>query len=158
VIAPTFAGTTLDTPTLGGEVAGGLARAGHVIVDVGGDDVGATALGRYRDLLATRTFELWYVVNANRNLTQTAGEALEIMRQIEAVTGLAVTGIINNTHLQDETTTDTVRAGERFGQAVADEAGVPLVCVTVPVGLDGDGLTTPVDLRYPTTIYVRPPW
>jgi hypothetical protein len=159
LIAPTFARTTLDTPTLSPAIAGAFEnREGFVLVDAGGDDVGATALGRYRDQVTAREYDFLYVVNANRNLTQTVAEALEILGEIEAVTGFCATGIVNNTHLQTETTQSTVQAGEEFGFACARESGLPLVCVTVPAGLPGKGLQTPSELRYPTMRYVTPPW
>jgi hypothetical protein len=159
VIAPLFARTTLDTPALSPAIAGAFAsQSGITIVDVGGDDVGATALGTYRSQILARDHDFLYVVNANRNLTQTPTEALAIMHEIEAVTGLRFTGIINNTHLQNETTCETIEKGEAFGEACAAEAGLPLVCVCVPEDMDCTSLKTPEALRYPTRIYVKPPW
>jgi hypothetical protein len=131
---------------------------GTVLIDVGGDDVGATALGRFRHQIQARDYEMLYVVNANRNLTPTSQDALEILHEIEAVSGLRVTGIINNTHLQYETTCETVKAGEEFGLTCAQEAELPLVCVSVPESLECEGLRTPPEQQYRSRIYVRPPW
>ncbi|MCL2491475.1 MAG: ParA family protein [Coriobacteriia bacterium] len=158
VIAPTFAGTTLDTPVLSAALSGVFERDGFVLVDAGGDDVGATAMGRYRQQIGARDFEMLYVVNANRNLTVQAAGALEVMREIEAVCGLNATGIVNNTHLQNETTCETILQGEPFGVECAQLTGLPLVCVSVPKGMECDGMTTPPEKQYPTEIYVKPPW
>ena len=158
LIAPTFAGTTLDTPTLGPEIAGAFERDGFVLVDVGGDDVGATALGRYRAHLKAGEYDLLYVVNANRNLTQTPEEALQVLRDIETVCGLTSTGIANNTHLQRETTCATIERGLAFGDACANQAGLPLKLVAVPKNLDCSELGLAPELWYPTEIYVTPPW
>ena len=158
IIAPLFAGTTLDTPTLSAALGGVFEREGYVLVDAGGDDVGATALGRYRAQIKARDYDLLYVVNANRNLTQTADEAIEVLREIEAVCGLCASGIANNTHLQTETTCATIEKGEPFGEQCAQQAELPLVCVTVPEGLECKELTTPEDKRYPTKTFVKPPW
>jgi len=162
IIAPTYARTTLDTPSLGAATAGAFEQtedAGrYTLIDVGGDDAGATALGRFRHQLKSREYDMLYVVNANRNLTQSVDEALEVLAEIEAVTGLQATGIINNTHLQVETTCETIKAGELFGQQCAKQSGLPLVCMTVPAGVECEGLSTPEALRYPTKIYVKQPW
>jgi len=158
VIAPTFARTTLDTPTLGPEVSGSFERHGYVLVDAGGDDVGATALGRYRHLIDTRPFDLLYVVNANRNLTQKPDQAVEVLREIEAACGLRATGIVNNTHLQNETTCETIAHGLSFGEACADQAGLPQVFVTVPRNLNYSGSDLLPEWWYPTEVYVKPPW
>jgi len=159
VVAPIFARTTLDNPALSPAIAGAFEESdGYVLIDVGGDDVGATALGRFRALLASRAYDLLYVVNRNRNLTPTPADALGILHEIEAVTGLKATGIINNTHLQFETSCETVRAGEAFGTECARLAELPLVCVSVPAGIMCEGLSTPKDLQYPTQIYVKPLW
>jgi len=158
VIAPTFANTTLDTPTLSPAIAGAFERDGYVLIDAGGDDVGATALGRYRHLVTARPHAMLYVVNANRNLTQTPEEALEVLREIEAVCGIGATALVNNTHLGVETTCDTVARGLAFGQECAEQAGLPLAFVTVPRHLDCSELGLAPELWYPTEIYVKPPW
>jgi hypothetical protein len=171
VIAPTFAGTTLDNPVLSPAIAGALdtesktdastkdfGDRGYLIMDVGGDDVGATALGMFASRIENRDHDFLYVVNKNRNLTQTPAEALEILSEIERVTRLKATGIINNTHLQSETTCETVEAGEAFGRDCAQQSGLPLMCVSVPENQACSNLTTPKDQQYATRIYVKPPW
>ena len=129
VVAPTFAATTLDAPSLPAALGGALEREGRVIVDVGGDDAGATALGRFRAQIAARDYDLLYVVNARRNLTSTPQEAVAILREIEDACGLQATGIVDNTHLQNETT-DAIRAqGETFAAEVARQTDLPLVSI-----------------------------
>jgi len=159
VVSPTFAGTTLDNPALSPAIAGAFEKQeGFIIIDVGGDDVGATALGRFRGLIQSREHDLLYVVNRYRNLTPAPADALDILYEIEAATGLKATGIVNNTHLQLETSCETVRGNEMFGSICSHEAGLPLVCVSVPAGIECEGLDTPEGKRYPTEIYVKPPW
>ena len=158
VIAPLFAGTTLDSPALSAQLGGVFDRDGYVLIDAGGDDVGATALGRYRHQINERDHDMLSVVNAKRNLTLQAHEALEVMRQIESVCGVQTTGIVNNTHLQSLTTYETICSGETFGSECAHLADIDLVCVTVPADLDCVDLATPAEKLYPTQIYVRPPW
>ena len=169
LIAPTFAGTTLDTPTLPPEVAAAFGHAGPVIFDAGGDDVGATALGVYHDQFrqAADASELafYYVVNHNRNLTGDASDAVAVAREIEATTRLKLTGVINNSHLQDQTDLAVVLRGYQFGRDVAAMMGLPLVATTIPIALlpaarlspDFAAATDQAAL-YPVSRLVLPPW
>ncbi|MCL2654615.1 MAG: ParA family protein [Coriobacteriia bacterium] len=169
LIAPTFAGTTLDTPTLPPEVAAAFSHTGPVIFDAGGDDVGATALGVYHDRLqqAADTGELamYYVVNHNRNLTTTARDAVGVAREIEATARLTLTGVINNSHLADETDLSTVAQGYRFASEVAACMELPLLATTIPIALAPAARTASEFAEvaagaalYPITRLVLPPW
>lgn len=163
VISPTFAGTTLDTPSLSGAVAGAFEVDHPVIFDVGGDDAGATALGRYVDEITAIDYDMLYVVNAYRNLTATPQEAAAVLREIESVCHLKATGIVNNSHLRNETTTDTILAALPYGYECAALLGIPLVCTTMPTRLadafsDDPGDASFVEKAYPVQIHVRTPW
>ena len=172
VIAPVFAGTNLDGPSLSGTILPAVeqARAGEgrlLIVDAGGDDVGATALGRFAKTVAPGPYEMLYVVNRSRNLTQEPAEAVEVLREIEAKSHLRATCVVNNTHLQRDTDAQVVEQGVPFAQAVAQAAGLPLACTTVPAAAArqvADRETThraPNEDRqtyYPVQVYVRTPW
>ena len=182
LIAPVFAraGTSLDVPSLTGEVVpaiqaayawqrasdGGERPAAPrpvVIVDAGGDDVGATALARFAAALAAGPGEVLYVANAYRNLTRKAAEAVAVLREIEARASVPVTAVVGNSHLQGETTVALVRDAVPFAQAVAEGAGVPLRCVTVPKSAiqresDGRGALAGLPDVYPVEMYVSPPW
>ena len=171
-IAPVFAGTNLDGPSLSGTILPAIeqARAGEgrlLIVDAGGDDVGATALGRFARAVAAGPYEMLYVVNRSRNLTQEPAEAVEVLREIEAKSHLRATCVVNNTHLQRDTDAQVVEQGVPFAQAVAQAAGLPLACTTVPAAAArqvADRETThraPNEDRqtyYPVQVYVRTPW
>lgn len=163
--SPTFAGTTLDTPSLGGQLATEVERAlaepgRRLIVDVGGDDAGATALGGYADELRNPGVRMLYVVNAFRNLTQEPGEAAAVLREIEAASHLAACGVVNNSHLCDETSKEDVETGSTWAQAIARELALPLVATCVPARLakscnyrEGSS-----DARVIVGRYVNTPW
>ena len=168
LVSPVFAqaGTSLDVPSLTGAIAPALnrayldARAGEgkarVIVDVGGDDAGATALARFAGDIARGPHAFLYVVNRFRNLTQQPAEALAVLAEIEARCGLRATGIVSNAHLKAETTPEVVAQGAAFAARVSELAGVPLACVTRPVSL-GEQLE-PFEKVYPVRILVKSPW
>lgn len=163
VISPTFAGTTLDAPALSAEVGAAFETAGAVIFDVGGDDVGATALGRYAGEIARIDHDMLYVVNRYRNLTGTPAEAAVLLAEIEHASHLKATGVVNNSHLRDETTAQTVLDSLDFARETAALLGLPLRFTTVPERLAGELLGTPgaathVENAYPIQIHVRTPW
>ena len=138
-----------------------------MVIDAGGDDAGATALGRFARTVEQAPYEMLYVVNRNRNLTQEPAEAVEVLREIEAKSHLRATCVVNNTHLQHDTDAQVVEQGLPFAQAVAQAAGLPLACTTVPAAAarqvadretthrapNGDRQT-----YYPVQVYVRTPW
>lgn len=155
VIAPVYAGTTLDLPALLPEVAAVFESEDTVIFDVGGDDAGATVMGRYFRNFADADYEMLYVINRYRALTQTAEEAAEILREIEAVSRLKATAVVNNSHLKQFTTAQTVLNAMSFADETARLLGLPLAFTTVPRNLAGE---LNIENAYPVDVYVRTPW
>ncbi len=180
MIAPNFAGTTLDTPSLGpqiqtvmeraacagadsafvhgdelqGGLQGSVLNAGTqnidsvVLVDVGGDPDGATALGRYEKIILQANYQMFYVVNQRRFQTSTAEEALELMHQIEQISGLSATHIVGNTHLMEHTTADIIVESCEYSKDVASAAGLPLEFITAPRKL-GAGMEQKINDKIP---------
>lgn len=140
----------------------------HVlIVDAGGDDVGATALGRFSDIIAAGPYSMLYVVNHQRNLTQEPEDAAEVLHEIETRCRLRATAIVNNTHLKEDTDRAVIERGISFAEAVAAATALPLVCTTVPLDLaqsfayretDRIRQTRSGQTVYPVRVYVRTPW
>ncbi len=161
VVAPPGGQASADLPIVLPEVLGLLdPPAGTLsLLDVGGDDVGARALAALRPRIPDGRHELWLVVNGRRPYSATT-EACQRMRdQIEAAARLAVTGLVLNTHLGDETTPDVVLEGWRLGLAVAERLGVPVRCVTVIETLAGAAALQPIDApRLVLRRRMLPPW
>ena len=110
LISPRFANSNVDLPSLPAE-AYRLVQDKSIfgVMDIGGDDRGAYALGRYVPYIRQEgDYRMAFVVNFCRPLTQTAGEALEVLREIESACGLEFTCIVNNTNLGPETTARTL--------------------------------------------------
>ena len=79
VIAPVFGHTNLDIPSLPASMYSIFDSKDMVIVDVGGDDIGSTVLGRFRPKFEGLDYDMLYVVNRFRNLTATPEEAVEVL-------------------------------------------------------------------------------
>jgi len=123
-----YAGTNLDVPALPGEFyAITDPDRGFAVVDVGGDDRGALALGRYAPALrAEGNYEMLFVINCYRPLTRTAEEAALILREVEAAASLPFTAIVNNSNLGEETRAEDVLASRDYALAVSELTGLPL--------------------------------
>lgn len=157
VVGPNFANTNLDTPSLPAAVRVVIAEGSRVIVDVGGDDAGATALGVYSRTLLESDPDVIYVVNKYRSLTTHADEAVQILREIEATSHLRATCIANNSHLKQDTTEKTIIDSMGFAEEVADATGLPLRFTTAPRELDFT-LLNKIENIHPVDVLVRAPW
>ncbi|MBQ0070501.1 MAG: hypothetical protein KBS81_01370, partial [Spirochaetales bacterium] len=100
-----FANSSVDLPALPSSAYALVQdKSRMAVLDIGGDDRGAYALGRFvPSILEENNYDMFYVVNFFRPLTQNAQDALEVMREIEYACGLPFTGIINNSNLGRET-------------------------------------------------------
>ena len=85
----------------------------HAILDVGGDKTGTRAIGRYVKYFTEGAYDMFFVVNANRERTTSAKEALFFLREIEGASRLKVTGIVNTTHMLKSTTVKDIYKGEK---------------------------------------------
>lgn len=105
VIASPYAGSNVDLPSLPSELYSMFSETDrHFVLDVGGDDRGALALGRFRKLiLEENDFNNYFVVNFYRPLTRDAESAFQVMNEIYASCGIPFTSIINNSNLGAET-------------------------------------------------------
>ena len=128
LISPQFANTNVDLPALPAESYRLVQdKSIYGIMDIGGDDRGAYALGRYRPfILEENDYRMVFVANASRPLTRTPEEALEVMREIEAACGLQCTCIVNNSNLGTETTAQTVMDSLEFIEKLSQLSGLPL--------------------------------
>ncbi|MBQ7377614.1 MAG: hypothetical protein IJW71_04765 [Clostridia bacterium] len=128
LISPAYANTNVDLPALPREVYELVARRDrYAVLDVGGDDRGAYALGRYAPMiLEENDYEMLFVANLHRPLTKTPADALEVMREIEAAGGIPFTGIVNNSNLGELSNADTLLRTEAAMAELAELSGLPI--------------------------------
>ena len=133
LVAPQFANTNVDLPALPAEAYRLVTDTNtYGIMDIGGDDRGAFALGRYVPaILQENNYKMVYVANCYRPLTATAEEALEVMREIEAACSLRFTDIVNNSNLGSETTADLVQDSFDYIDNLSALSGLPVWMHTV---------------------------
>lgn len=133
LISSPYAGSNVDLPALPQEIYAITDEKDlTAVIDVGGDDRGALALGRWRDsILKENNYEMLLVVNFARPLTRTPAEALEIQREVEYAAGMRFTAIVNNTNLGEETTAEDVLASQEKVQALSRLNGLPIKMTSV---------------------------
>lgn len=170
LIAPVFseAKTSLDVPSLTGAITPALEDAGRVegfrvIVDLGGDDVGSGAMGRFAKLVSAHEYAMLYVINRHRNLMQDPADMLENLREIEAASHLKATALVDNAHMKQLTDVSAIADSTGYAQRASELAGLPLVAKTAPIALVQENeteLTGAVEpsLVYPVRLYVKNPW
>lgn len=172
LIEPVLARTTLDTPSLTGELDAAIAQVAaeparrRLIIDVGGDDDGATTIGRWSGALREAGAYVLYVVSAYRALTTKPEDAAAMLPDIEEHARLRANAVLNTSNLGDETTMEHVEHGRAFAREVARMCGVPLAATVVPevaVGESGPGAWSADagSVAEPMLVmprYVRLPW
>ncbi|MBN2384741.1 cobalamin biosynthesis protein CbiA [bacterium] len=136
VIAPVNEDFYNESPIISPQIKTELiARQSTVILDVGGDDLGARVLSSLNDAFIEGEYELWVVLNKNRPFTSDPAGCLKMIKEIEAASRLKVTGLISNTHLINETTLDIIREGFYLVKKVTEETGIPVKFVTADYSL-----------------------
>lgn len=126
-LIPEFANTNVDIPSLPPKMMGVM--RGDIdavsVLDVGGDD-GAVVLGMYGQYIRQTGYDMYYVINCYRPLTASPEDVYLCMRDIEAISGLTCTKIINNSSLGAETTAADVADSVEYARACAKLCGLPL--------------------------------
>ncbi len=137
LVSSPFANSNVDLPGLPAEIYSVLeTRDGCVILDIGGDDRGAVALGRYAPRILERgDYDMTFVVNFYRPLTRKAEEALEVMREIEMAGGIPFTSITHNSNLGRETRPEDVLRKMDEADRLSEMSGLPVVRTTVYQGI-----------------------
>lgn len=141
LISSDYAGSNVDFPALPGSLYSLFDdKSAYAVLDIGGDDRGAFALGRYRDMmLAEDNYDMFFVINMYRPLTRTPEQCIEIKEEIEAAAGIKFTGIVNNSNLGPVTTVADVEGSYNYASMVSSLSGLPIVMTTVMEGLSVEG-------------------
>lgn len=159
VVSPSIEITTAELSTVPAEVLTVFNNKSYdVVLDVGGDDAGAVALGQYNRYFREEPYDMYFVINTNRPFTSDVDGIIEYVDSIQRASRLKVTYFINNTNLSYETTIDDIINGEKIIKEAASKLNIPIkyTCVQkelvhkLPKNLEGE--------IFPIKIYMRPVW
>ena len=139
LISPQFANSNVDLPALPAEAYRLVEdKSSYGVMDIGGDDRSAYALGRYVPFITQENnYRMIFVANCYRPLTKNAQDALEVLREIEAACGLKFTDIVNNSHLGNFTDVQTLLDSQAFIEELSALSGLPVYLTTVRADLYG---------------------
>jgi len=149
-----------DLPVLSPAIAGMVKKPSDVnILDVGGDDAGATVLAALADAFKNRHVHMLQVINPLRPMTRSIEGCLKMQTEIEQASQMTVTGLIGNANLIDETSSDDIYCGYDFVTSLATESDLPLEFITIAhellPGIDLQRFACPI---LPIARQLVPPW
>lgn len=148
-----------DLPAVSASVLAPLQDESYeVVLDVGGDHVGARALGRYKAYLQEDKYDMFCILNAYRPGTQNSADAIGHIQAIENVARAKITGLVNNTHLLRNTTVEDILMGQDLVKEVSNKLNIPIKYVStlenvvekLPKSIEGS--------IFPIKMYMREDW
>ena len=128
LISPQYANSNVDLPALPAE-SYRLVQDKSIfgVMDIGGDDRGAYALGRFSGAIKEENnYRMAFVVNFFRPLTSTVADAVEIMREIEHAAGIKFNCVVNNSNLGTQTTRQNFIDSLVPAKELCRKTGLPL--------------------------------
>lgn len=133
LICSEYANSNVDIPALPQDIYAVTDDTSYkMVVDVGGDDRGALALGRLTPKIITENdYEMLLVINCYRPLTPDACSTVEVAREIETACKIKFTGIVNNSNLGNSTSEDDVLSSLSYAQEISSLMGIPIKYTTV---------------------------
>lgn len=157
LICSEYANTNVDIPALPANMYRLTADKDiTAVIDVGGDDRGAYALGRLvPEIEAENNFDMLMVINGYRPLTPDAESTIEVMREIELACGLKFTGLVNNSNIGEETTAEDIIKSMDYANEVSKQSGLPIVMTTVKSNIY-DELKSKIDNLLPLSLQAKP--
>jgi len=149
LISSDYANSNVDIPAVPGEINAIFdERDAYAVIDVGGDDRGAYALGRYYEQLHRTDAAAYIVVNMYRPLSRDAEATIKIKYEIEAAARIEFSGIINNSNLGNATTASDVMDSLPYAEQISERTGLPIVMTTVQRSL-APGLASNIQNIFP---------
>ena len=136
LICSEYANSNLDIPSLPSEMYAITDTPAYAVIDVGGDDRGALALGRLSaKIKAENNYENLMVINMFRPLTRTPDQTVEVMREIEAAGNIPFTALVNNSNLGPLTSPDDILRSLEYAEKISRLTGLEVKMTSVDARL-----------------------
>ncbi len=131
VISPDYASTNIDIPVLPGDILSVFSdESAYAVLDLGGDDDGAVALGQYNRYLSKESYDMFFVLNSLRPDTSSIEDIVTLANNIELTSRAKISALINNTNLSYLTESHHLTDSLEFSEKAARELGVELRYIT----------------------------
>jgi len=136
VITPLYANTNVDVPALPPQISTLFDNKEYkVVLDVGGDDLGAKAVSRYRTEIFENDYEMFFVINTRRPMTNTVEKIEGMIRSIEESSRIKVTRLVNNTNILQDTAMEDIMEGQKLIEHVSKELNIPVGFISGMLGV-----------------------
>lgn len=157
LIAPSFAGTAVDIPALPAQVTSVFQSGDDIVFDVGGDEVGAKALGRYFPYLSGIEKTVTMVINIRRPFSASAERLYRLQQAIESNARLKVDTYVNNSNVGSQSSLEDLLEGEKVLDELCQLSGITK---RLMAGAAEILAQMPDDRteKIPLTFYTRPEW
>lgn len=159
VVSPSIDITTAELSTVPADVLTAFNNKSYdVVLDVGGDDTGAVALGQYNRYFKEEPYDMYFVINTNRPFTGDAEGIMEYIKSIERASRLKVSYLVNNTNLSYETSVEDVLRGQKVIDEVSMKLSIPVryTCVREDLAdLLSDGISGEI---FKLKLFMKPSW
>ena len=134
VIAPNYANTNVDVPSVSGEMYSIFDDTEYLgVFDIGGEDMGARILSSMRSRFDKISYKVYMVVNTLRPFTSDAESIAVMAQELKAASRLPIHGFIDNTNLLMETAADELIHSYPILSEASVITGIPLAYAS---GLD----------------------
>lgn len=131
VITPTYANTNVDVPSLPAEISTIFEdKSYHVVLDVGGDDLGARVISRYNEDIIKEDYDHYFVINTRRPMTRNQEEIEKMIAEIQASARLNVDKLVNNANLLSSSSPEVLEEASSIIKKVSEKLSIPigLIC------------------------------
>ena len=132
VIAPEGEMAYADLPLISPEIKGLIQDSEyHLILDVGGDDIGTVVLGNFKSVIEGLDYEMLLVVNPYRPFTQSVPQIKQMAQEIENSSRLKISGIISNPNLSRQTDEKIIKQGHILIKQASQKLNLPIefICI-----------------------------
>lgn len=132
VVSP-YAETNVDIPAINAASYRMFGdRNEYAVIDIGGDDRGALALGRFSGKIKEENdYDALLVLNMFRPETRDLNGAICVIEEIERAGRLPFTGIVSNSNLGEDTTEKNILDGLEFAEKLFEKTKLPIVFTAV---------------------------
>lgn len=159
VIAPDYAGTNLDLPTLPSDIYSIFSnRETYAVLDVGGDEDGAIALGQYYPYLKDEDYEMLFVINEKRPDTKNADDIIKLAREIEAASRCKITALVNNANLSYLSSAADFDSSFELLEEVSKRMNIPVKYVSSTPDILNELKGVEEDKKFPMKLFMKLPF
>ena len=131
----------------------------HLVVDVGGDKQGSTALGQIMPRLKPDEYEFCLVINPYRPFTSTIKGIKQLAGEVSFGAHTRFTSIVGNPHIKSMTTFEDFKSGLEIIKQASVEMNLPIKFVAISEKFYPQAKADSVEESIlPLQLFVKYPW